>query len=99
MPTTWTFLSNHAHVLLLLAHDPDLRLRDVADRVGITERAVQRIVSDLADGAYLVITKEGRRNHYLVRPEAHLRHPVEHGATVSDLLGLIATPASGTTVT
>lgn len=86
---SWTFLSNHAHVLLLLGNHPDLRIRDVSDKVGITERAVQRIVGELAHGGYLEITKEGRRNHYNVRTEQLLRHSVERGATVADLLKLM----------
>ncbi len=85
----WTFLTNHAHVLLSLARDPDLRLRDLADLVGITERAVQRIVSDLVHEGYLEIRKEGRRNNYAVRPECGLRHPVESNATVADLFALV----------
>ena len=63
---TWTFLSNHAHVLLLLAKDPEIRLRDVANQVGITERAVQRIVADLEADRYIERERQGRRNHYRV---------------------------------
>ena len=88
----WTFLSNHAHVLLCVAKDPDLRLREIAERVGITERAVQRIVTDLAEGGYIAIRKEGRRNHYDVQADRHLCHPVEHTATISDLLILVSGP-------
>ena len=86
----WTFLTNHAHVLLCLALEPDLRVRDLAERVGITERAVQRIVHDLADEGYLEITKEGRRNHYRVHTDQPMRHPVEAGATVRELLVLVS---------
>ena len=86
---SWTFLTNHAHVLICLSRDPDLRLRDLADTVGITERAVHRIISELSDGGYLTITKEGRRNHYRVNPAGPMRHPVEAGASVGDLIGLI----------
>lgn len=81
----WTFLSNHAHVLLLLCEDHDLRMRDVAERVEITERAVQRIIHDLVDEGYLSVRKEGRRNHYEPNLDARLRHPVERGATIRDL--------------
>ena len=85
----WTFLSNHAHVLLLLAKDSEIRLRDVAERVGITERAVQRIVADLEDGHYIEREKNGRRNRYILHPELPLRHPVEAHCTVANLLALI----------
>lgn len=85
----WTFLSNHAHVLLLLAKDSEIRLRDVAEQVGITERAVQRIVADLEEGKYIEREKNGRRNRYLVHPEIPLRHPIEAHRKVSALLALI----------
>jgi len=85
----WTFLSNHAHVLLLLARDPEIRLRDVAGRVGITERAVQRIVADLEEGRYIERERNGRRNRYRVHPELPLRHPVEAHCDVGALLKLI----------
>ncbi len=88
-PATWTFLTNHAHVLVLLARDPDLVLREVALRVGITERAVQRIVADLADGGYLSVERNGRRNHYAVVDRHPLRHPVEAGTTVRELLRIL----------
>lgn len=87
--TSWTFLSNHAHVLLLLAQDPEIRLRDVADQVGITERAVQRIVADLEEAKYIEREKQGRRNRYLVHPDLPLRHPIESHRKVSALLALI----------
>ena len=86
---SWTFLSNHAHVLILLAQDDDLRMRDVADRVGITERAVQRIVAELVDSGYLEITKEGRCNTYRVLRDRPLRHPVESHRQVGDLLKMV----------
>ena len=87
--STWTFMTNHAHVLFCLARDPDLRLRDVAARVGVTERAVQRIVADLHDGGYLEVHKQGRRNRYEVHADKHLRHPVERHRTVEELIKLI----------
>ena len=87
--TAWTFLSNHAHVLLLIARDPEIRLRDVADMVGITERAVQRIVADLEEGRYLERERNGRRNRYRIHPELPLRHPVEAHRDVGALLSLI----------
>jgi hypothetical protein len=85
----WTFLSNHAHVLLLIARDPEIRLRDVAARVGITERAVQRIVADLEAGRYIERERSGRRNHYRVNRELPLRHPVESHRSVGALIALI----------
>ena len=85
----WTFLTNHAHVLLCLAQDPETRLRDVADRVGITERAVQRIVQDLEDGGFIQREKIGRRNRYAVRTNVPLRHPIERHRSVASLLSLI----------
>ncbi len=85
----WTFLTNHAHVLLCIAADPEVRLRDVATRVGITERAVQRIVSDLEEGGYLQREREGRRNHYTVRGDQPLRHPVECHRSVAALISLV----------
>lgn len=85
----WTFLSNHAHVLLLLAKDPDIRLRDVATKVGITERAVQRIVADLEEGSYIERERTGRRNRYKVHPELPLRHPVEAHRRIGSLIALV----------
>ena len=90
MPTPpWTFLTNHSHVLICLAEDPDLRLRDVAERVGITERAVFRIVADLEEAGVITRHREGRRNQYEVHGGEPLRHPVEQHRTVGDLLGLL----------
>lgn len=86
---SWTFFTNHAHVLLCLAGDPTLRIRDLATLVGITERAVQRIVRELASEGFLEVTKVGRRNHYTIHGERHLRHIVEAHATVGDLITLV----------
>lgn len=83
---SWTFLTNHARVLLCLAEEPDLRLREAAERIGITERAVQRIVTDLEEAGIITRQREGRRNHYTVNEEARLRHPSDVGLTVGDLL-------------
>ena len=88
----WTFLSNHAHVLICIAQEPEIRLRDVAERVGITERAVQRIVADLEEGGYLSRSREGRRNRYEVHADRPLRHPVEAHREVNGLLDLILGP-------
>jgi len=85
----WTFLSNHAHVLLCLAREPDVRMRDVADLVGITERAVQRIVADLEAAGYLARMRRGRRNRYKVRADLPLRHPIERHERVSALLAFV----------
>lgn len=82
----WTFLTNHAHVLISLAGDPTLRIRDLAARVGITERAIQRIIADLEEGGYLTHEREGRRNLYRVRANRPLRHPIEAHQTVATLL-------------
>ncbi len=86
---SWTFLSNHAHVLILLSREGDLVMREVAVRVGITERAVQRIVADLVDGGFLEVEKDGRRNTYTVNKKLALRHPVEAHRSVGDLIGLV----------
>ena len=85
----WTFLTNHSHVLLCLARDPDIRLRDVADKVGITERAAQRIVADLQQEGYITSERVGRRNRYLIHKDAPLRHPIEERNAVGTLLKLL----------
>ncbi len=89
---TWTFLTNHARVLVLIAETPGIRLRDIAVRVGITERASQRIVAELEADGYLSHEKVGRRNHYHLLPSAHLRHPLEDGIEVGQLLDLFVDP-------
>jgi predicted transcriptional regulator len=93
--TPWTFLTNHSHVLLCLAREPDVRLRDVAVMVGITERAVQRIVADLEAGGYVTRRKAGRRNVYAVDDSRPLRHPVEAHQSVAQLLRLGRPAAAG----
>ncbi len=85
----WTFLTNHAHVLVCISADGDLRGRDIAARVGITERAVQAIIADLESDGYLTRTREGRRNHYQVHPDLPLRHPLEAHHRVADLLAAL----------
>lgn len=94
----WTFLSNHAHVLLVIARDPEVRLRDVADLVGITERAVQRIVADLESGGILTRERTGRRNRYRLHPNHPLRHPIEQHRSVADLIQLVLSPEESTRV-
>lgn len=91
----WTFLSNHAHVLLLIAQDPRVTLREVADRVGVTERAVQRIVADLEAARYLERQRAGRRNEYKVHPELPLRHPIEAHRDVGALIELVMPSRGG----
>ena len=85
----WTFLTNHSHVLILLSHEPDLVLREVAARVGITERAVQRIIADLEEAGFLERERVGRQNRYRILPDQALRHPIESHRTIGDLVGLI----------
>lgn len=85
----WTFLTNHAHVLLCLAREPGARMRDVADLVGITERAVQRIVADLEEAGYIERRRDGRRNRYSVQVDLPLRHPIEQHRSVSALIALV----------
>ncbi len=87
---SWTFLTNHAHVLIVLYNKPDLSLREVAVRVGITERAVQRIVQDLEEGGYLAHEKVGRKNYYSVSTNHALRHPIEAHRKIGDLLRLVS---------
>lgn len=84
----WTFLTNHAHVLLAIAADPSVRMRDVAARVGVTERAVQLIVADLVTGGYLARDRVGRRNRYTVNKAGAFRHPAESDHRVGELLEL-----------
>lgn len=92
----WTFLTNHAHVLLCLARSPELRLRDVALEVGVTERAVQRIVAELEEGGYLTRHRSGRQNAYQINIDGPMRHPVEAHATVRALIALVgARPGAG----
>jgi hypothetical protein len=85
----WTLFSNHGHVLLFLAREPQSRLRDVAQSVGITERAVQKIVRDLQDGGIISVSKHGRRNRYRVHTRKSLRHPLESHRTVGSLVNLM----------
>lgn len=89
----WTFLTNHSHVLICLAGDPFMRMRDVATKVGITERAVIRIVNDLQAAGALTREREGRRNRYTIDLDLPLRHPVEAHRTIGDLLApVLETP-------
>jgi DNA-binding MarR family transcriptional regulator len=85
----WTFLSNHAHVLVCLALNPDARLRDVAAEVGITERAVQGIVGDLEGAGVIVRERQGRRNTYRLNLDSPLRHPLEAHRSIRALLAMV----------
>jgi DNA-binding MarR family transcriptional regulator len=91
--TGWTYLTNHTHVLICLAQDSEMRLRDVAEKVGITERAVQRIVSELEEAGAITRVRDGRRNHYQVHLEARLRHPIEAHRTIRELIALAEKPS------
>ncbi len=84
----WTFLTNHAHVLLAIAREPTTRLRDVATAVGITERAAQAIVADLEAAGYLHRERVGRRNAYTVNPAGRFRHPAEADHRIGELIDL-----------
>lgn len=95
MAEQWTFLSNHGRVLLVIAEDPDVRLRDVAESVGITERAVQMIVADLEETGYLSRHRVGRRNHYVVNADRHFRHPHEADHRIGELLDLFDIKVAG----
>jgi len=88
MEARWTFLTNHSHVLICLARAPEMRLRDVASQVGITERAVQRIVAELEEAGAITRERDGRRNRYVVHHELPLRHPIEAHRTIADLIAL-----------
>jgi len=88
----WNFFSNFAHILVCLAEDPHARLRDVAERVGITERSASRLVSELDRAGILTRVKDGRRNMYVIDTGQHLRHPLEAHCTVGDMLAFILSP-------
>ncbi len=84
----WTLLSNHGHVLVALSKDPTLRIRDLVELVGITERSVRAIIMDLQVGGYLTIRKIGRRNEYRINAEMNFRHPAEATYQVNELLDI-----------
>jgi DNA-binding MarR family transcriptional regulator len=86
---SWTFLSNYAHVLIVLSNDDSMVLREVAVKVGITERAVQRIVADLEQDGFIEREKIGRKNHYRILNKRPLRHPLEAHRTIGDLIAAI----------
>jgi hypothetical protein len=88
-PPGWRFLTNHAHVLLCIAADPSARLRDIGDRVGITERAAHRIVTELSDAGYVTRERQGRRNSYTVNAHTPLPDPVARERNVGELLAIV----------
>jgi DNA-binding MarR family transcriptional regulator len=88
---SWFFLTNHAHVLLCVTRDPQARTRDIAEQVGITERATQRILADLVAEGYVTRVKVGRRNRYKINPHGHLRHPIFRSLTIGPLLEVLNT--------
>ncbi|WP_369037249.1 MULTISPECIES: helix-turn-helix transcriptional regulator [Streptomyces] len=93
--TGWTFLTNHSRVLAAIAEDPTTRIRDIAARCRLTERAVQKIVSDLESAGYLTHTRQGRSNAYRIEDGTILRHPADEGLTVARLLALLARHDAG----
>lgn len=84
----WTFLSNHSHVIICLARDPEMRVRDIAIAVGITERATIRIISELEEAGYITKEKLGRRNRYSIVADKNLRHPLEAHHSIRGILAL-----------
>jgi predicted transcriptional regulator len=86
---TWSFLTNHARVLMAIARDPGIRLREIGDTVGITERAAHRIVGELADGGYISRERNGRRNHYTVQSHLPLPDPFAREQSIGDLLAVL----------
>src|SRR6476469_58077 len=86
---SWRFLSNHTQVLLCIQRDPNARFRDIAESVGITERAAQRIVADLIESGYVESERVGRRNHYRIKTDIAMRHPAQDGHAIGQLLKLL----------
>jgi hypothetical protein len=85
----WTFLTDHAQVLVCIAHDPGVRLRDIGERVGITERAAHRIVAELADAGYITRQRHGRRNHYTINAHLPLPDPIAREQNIGELLEIL----------
>ena len=85
----WTLLTNHGHVRVCIAREPDILLSDIAARVGIRERAAHRIVNDLVEAGYVERTKQGRRNHYTARADRPMRHPLEQLHSIGELLTIL----------
>lgn len=87
--SNWTFFSNYGHIMLILSQDPEARLRDIAERVGITERAVHRLISEMEHAGVLSRERQGRRTHYTIARDYRLRHPIENHRTIGDLIRMI----------
>ncbi len=94
MGAEWKFLTNHARVLVCIAHDEGLRLRDIADALGVTERTVFGVVADLTEAGYVVKEKDGRRNRYRVQDHLPLRQAIGREPTIGELLGLLVEPTA-----
>ncbi len=92
---SWTFLTNHAHTVIYLARHPDAVVREIAVEVGITERAVHNIISDLEESGVLTKIRDGRRNRYRLHLDRHLRHPLESHRTIGELVALVKNPKRG----
>lgn len=90
----WSFLSNHGHILVCIARDPNIRVREIAQAVGITERAVQRILGELEEAGVISRSRKGRRTHYEIDGDLPLRHPVEAEHSIDELLRLARSKAS-----
>jgi DNA-binding IclR family transcriptional regulator len=90
-PRGWAFLTNHAQVLVCIAHDPGVRLRDIGERVGITERAAHRIVAELAAAGYITRRRHGRRNHYTINAHLPLPDAIVREQNVGELLEILTT--------
>jgi predicted transcriptional regulator len=95
MNGSWDFLTNHAHVLLCVANDPGVRLRDIADAVGITERGAHKILSQLVEEGYVRRERQGRRNNYEVLTDLPLRHPLVQEKEIGDLLAVLTRQRRG----
>jgi DNA-binding MarR family transcriptional regulator len=91
---SWSFLTNHAQVLLCIAHDPGIRLRDIGEAVGITERAAHRIVVELAAAGYISRTRDGRRNHYTIQSHLPLPDPLAREQKIGDLLSILVSKSA-----
>lgn len=91
--TEWTFLTNHAHVLICVAEAPQVRVKDIAEVVGITERAAHRILAELEEEGYLTRKRDGRRNIYSLNTQKPLRHPMDRAHRVAELLGVFQSDA------
>ena len=96
---SWSFLTNHARVLLCIAHDPGARLRDIAASLGITERSAFGIVTDLAEAGYVVKQKDGRRNRYQIQAHLPLPEPASQEPAIGDVLALLAGAGAGQPLT